>query len=68
MCFTSFRAQRHVREYFTQHQKQEQEQDHRHDDHVMTDTDANVQPAAMVTDQEEKVLKHCNITTVFLVQ
>jgi len=59
MRFTSQPATDYdVSEEFTQHQKQEQEQDHRHDDHVMTDAHANLQPAAMVTNQEEEMLKH----------
>jgi len=53
-------AQRHVGEEFTQHQQQEQEQDHRHDDHIMTDAHANLQPAAVVANQEEKVLQRHN--------
>jgi len=54
MWFTS--ADCDVGEDFTQHQQQEQEQDHRHDDDVMADAGADVQPAAVVANQEEEVL------------
>jgi len=61
MWFTSPHAERDVSEEFTEHEQQEQEQDHRHDDDVMTDAHADVQPAAVVTHQEEEVLKHGKI-------
>jgi len=48
--FTSQRAaDRDVSKQFTQHQQQEQEQDHRHDDDVVTDAHADLEPTAMVT-------------------
>ena len=49
-------------EHFTQHQQQEQEQDHGHYDHVVTDAGADVQPAAVVADEEEKLLHVTDIS------
>jgi hypothetical protein len=53
---------RAIREKFTQHQQQEKERDHRHDDNIMTDTHANLEPAAVVADEEEEMLKHMKHT------
>ena len=50
-------TERDVREDLTEHQQQEQEQDHGHDNHVMTDTHAYLQPAAVVAYQKEEMLK-----------
>ena len=58
MWFTSQHAECDVSEELAEHQQQEQEQDHRHDDDVMTDAHTDVKPAAVVTYQEEEVLKH----------
>jgi len=64
MRFTSqHAADRDVSEEFTEYQQQEQEQDHRHDDYVMTDADTDVKPTAVITNQEEEVLKHYHIRT-----
>ena len=59
-------SQRHatdggVSEEFADYQQQQQEQYHRHHDDVVTDTHADLQPAAVVAHQEEKVLQQMHI-------
>lgn len=48
--------EREVGEELAQHQQQEQEQDHCHDDDVVTDAHADLEPASVVADQEEEML------------
>lgn len=54
--FTSQPPECDVGEEAAEYQQQEQEQDHRHDDDVVADAHADVEPAAVVAHQKEKVL------------
>ena len=50
-------AQREVGEHSTDAQQREEDEDGYHDDDVVTDAGANVQPASVVLHQEEEMLK-----------